>query len=507
MEAPSFNPFLSQVKTTAMLLGYDLGSSFVKAALINPATGRAVAEVTRPRQEMEIISKRNGYAEQDPEMWWKHLVDATQQLLRKVIVPKEAIQSIGISYQMHGLVLIDKKRDVLRPAIIWCDGRAVDIGRQAFHDLGADFCLSHLLNSPGNFTASKLSWVRQNEPEVFEKAFKAMLPGDYLAMRMTGEITTTVSGLSEGIFWNYKTKSVANELLDYYNLSPKLLPDTVDTFSVQGKLTKSAADELGLASGTKIGYRAGDQPNNAFSLKVLNAGEAAATAGTSGVVYGIVESPQYDPLSRVNTFVHVNHQKRAEKYGVLLCVNGCGILNSWLQKHMMNGTGYDEMNEIAMHAPIGADGLSFVPFGNGAERIMENKDFGAGLTGLNFHRHNEAHILRAAQEGIVFALKYGFSIMAEMGMELKTVRAGRANMFLSPLFREAFANITDSVVELYNTDGAQGAARGAGIGTGIFASEQEAFAGLRAEEIIEPSPPLFGAYEEAYENWLNKLNN
>jgi xylulokinase len=490
-----------------MLLGYDLGSSSIKATLIRATTGEVVGSATYPKQEMPMISKKQGWAEQKPEDWWKNIKNATQELLLKTRVSKEDIKAIGISYQMHGLVLIDKDQNVLRPSIIWCDSRAVDFGKQAFHDLGGEFCLTNYLNSPGNFTASKLKWVKENEPETFGQVYKAMLPGDYIAMKMTGEVNTTVSGLSEGIFWDFKSKSIADKLLDYYGIDKKILPEIVDTFCVQGQLSPIAAVELGLKEGTKIAYRAGDQPNNAFSLNVLNAGEVAATAGTSGVVYGIIETPEYDPLSRVNTFVHVNNTKKSSRYGVLLCVNGTGILNSWLQKNLVEGTSYDEMNEMAMSAPIGADGLSFIPFGNGAERIMENNDIGARLSGLNFNRHNQNHILRAGQEGIVFAMNYGFNIMKEMGMELNTVRAGHANMFLSPLFREAFANTTSTIVELYNTDGAQGAARGAGVGAGIYKNFEEAFTGLKSIETIEPSPPLFGAYEDAYENWLKSLNN
>jgi len=490
-----------------MLLGYDLGSSSIKATLIRASTGEVIASATYPKQEMSMISKKQGWAEQKPEDWWKNIKNATQELLLKTRAPKENIKAIGISYQMHGLVLIDKEQNVLRPSIIWCDSRAVEIGKKAFHDLGGEFCLSNYLNSPGNFTASKLKWVKENEPEIYDQVYKAMLPGDYVAMKMTGEVNTTASGLSEGIFWDFKSKSVADKLLSYYGIDKKLLPDIVDTFAIQGQLTSKAATELGLKEGTKVAYRAGDQPNNAFSLNVLNAGEVAATAGTSGVVYGIMETPEYDPLSRVNTFVHVNNTKKTSRYGVLLCVNGTGILNSWLQKNLVEGATYEEMNEMAMSAPIGADGLSFIPFGNGAERIMENNDIGAKLSGLNFNRHNQSHILRAGQEGIVFAMNYGFNIMKEMGMELNTIRAGHANMFLSPLFREAFANITSATVELYNTDGAQGAARGAGIGAGIYNSYEEAFTGLKSIETIEPSPPLFGAYEDAYENWLKNLNN
>ena len=489
-----------------MLLGYDLGSSSTKATLIKAETGEVLESATYPKQEMSMISKKFGWAEQKPEDWWTNIKNATQELLLKSRAPKDKIKAIGISYQMHGLVLIDKHQKVLRPSIIWCDSRAVNIGKKAFHDLGGEFCLTNYLNSPGNFTASKLKWVKEKEPEIFDRVHKAMLPGDYIAMKMTGEVNTTTSGLSEGIFWDFKSKSIADKLLNYYGIDKSILPDIVDTFSVQGQLSASAARELGLPEGIKISYRAGDQPNNAFSLNVLNAGEVAATAGTSGVVYGIIESPEYDPLSRVNTFVHVNNTKRAARYGVLLCVNGTGILNNWLQKNLAPGASYEEMNEMAMRAPIGADGLSFIPFGNGAERIMENNDIGAKLSGLNFNRHNPSHIIRAGQEGIVFALNYGFNIMKEMGMELNTIRAGHANMFLSPLFREAFANITSATVELYNTDGAQGAARGAGIGANVYANYEEAFRGLKSIETIEPSPPLFGAYEDAYENWLKNLN-
>jgi xylulokinase len=382
----------------------------------------------------------------------------------------------------------------------------VDIGNKAFNKLGQEFCLSNYLNSPGNFTASKLKWVMENEPEVYEKIYKAMLPGDYVAMKMTGHINTTVSGLSEGIMWNFKSKDLARKLLSHYKIDSDLIPEIVPTFGNHGDLNSAAAEELGLKPGIRVAYRAGDQPNNAFSLNVLNGGEVAATAGTSGVVYGIIENPEYDPKSRVNTFVHVNHTEEAERYGVLLCVNGTGILNSWLKHNIGHGKmEYEEMNEIASEAPIGSEGLVFLPFGNGAERILENQNIHAQLHGLNFNRHNQSHLLRAGQEGIVYALNYGFNVMKGMGMDINTVRAGHNNMFLSPIFREAFANISGASVELYNTDGAQGAARGAGIGSGLYADDKEAFKGLKTIDVIDPNPTLLGAYEDAYENWKKYL--
>jgi len=490
----------------SLLLGYDVGSSSIKATLMEAETGRVLAAATSPDREMEIIAKKPGWAEQSPQTWWENIIAATQKIKSQTTFSVNDVRGIGISYQMHGLVIVDKKQEVLRPAIIWCDSRAVEIGRKAFKSIGERKCLTHLLNSPGNFTASKLKWVKDNEPKVFSKIQKMMLPGDYVAMKMTGEIRTTPSGLSEAILWDFKEQGLAGLVLEYYGISQNLVAEPVPTFSVQGHLTKEAAGLLGLKAGTIVSYRAGDQPNNALSLNVLNPGEIAATAGTSGVVYGITDKAKYDPKSRVNTFVHVNHTPDKPRYGVLLCLNGTGILNSWL-KHNTGTIDYAEMNALAEKAPVGSDGLVILPYGNGAERTLENQNIGASIHGLNFNSHNRSHLLRAAQEGIVFALNYGLEIMRSVGVGIKTVRAGCANMFLSHLFAEAFATVTKSVVELYNTDGSQGAARGAGIGAGIYREAKDAFAGLKPVRIIEPNKKLTVAYEDAYKKWEHTLNS
>tara|TARA_R100001143_G_scaffold63515_2_gene71239 strand:- start:31310 stop:32824 length:1515 start_codon:yes stop_codon:yes gene_type:complete len=490
------------------LLGYDVGSSSVKASLVDSQTGQSIGSAISPDQEMAIQSPKPGWAEQDPELWWQHIKTATAKLIQKSKVSSDEIAAIGISYQMHGLVLVDKNHQPLRPSIIWCDSRAADIGQQAFNDLGHQICLEHFLNSPGNFTASKLKWVKENEPVVYSKIHKMMLPGDYIAMKMTGEISTTKSGLSEGILWDYKSNNLAGLLLDTYDISSELIPVAHDCFESTAVLTTKAADELGLKAGIPISYRAGDQPNNAFSLNVLQPGEIATTAGTSGVIYAVSEQPLYDPKSRVNSFIHVNHQTSNPSYGVLLCINGTGILNSWIKHNLLSDRiNYDEMNNIASSIPIGSDGLSIFPFGNGAERIFENQNPGSIFYGLDFNRHQSSHILRAAQEGIVFSMNYGFEIMKKMGIQADTVKAGHSNMFLSPLFREAFVNSTETVLELYNTDGAEGAARGAGIGSGVFTDTKEAFSGLTQIDTIYPDKNKIAQYKEACNLWMDKLNN
>ena len=487
------------------LLGIDVGSSSVKCALIEIDSGACVASAYAPSSEMQIHAPQSGFAEQDPDTWWTELRNAMSMLADEYDYKKNDIAAIGISYQMHGLVMVDKDGHPLRPSIIWCDSRAVEIGNHAFQQLGQTFCLEHYLNSPGNLTASKLKWVKENQPEIYNRVHKIMLPGDYIAYKMTGEMRTTISGLSEGVLWDALHETTAVDLLNYYGIDERLLCKTVDQFGEQGLLTEKAASELGLSPSIPICYRAGDQPNNAFSLNVLNPGEVAATAGTSGVVYGVIDQPSYDPASRVNTFVHVNHKPEKKRYGVLLCVNGTGILNSWLQKNVFSNKTYPEINAMASEIPIGAEGILCYPFGNGAERVLENKNPGAQLKNLHFNQHTNAHVARAAQEGIVFALYYGMEIMMKMGLSLKTVRAGKANMFLSNVFSEAFSNTTGATIELFNTDGAQGAARAAGIGAGIFRNEQEAFAGLKILQKIEPKKDLQVQYQEAYQKWKANL--
>ncbi len=493
------------------LLGIDVGSSSIKATLIDGANGAVLATKSSPEIELEIIAKKAGWAEQHPHVWWDNVKLAVGNVVQRAGVDPDDIGAIGISYQMHGLVVVDKYQKVLIPSIIWCDSRAVETGNRAFREIGPEVCLTRFLNSPGNFTASKLKWLSDNEPDVYSRIHKAMLPGDFIAMKMTGDIRTTPSGLSEMILWDYSREDIADIVLDHYGIPRTMLPDCVPTFSVQGELTKRAAEELGLSPGTKVSYRAGDQPNNALSLNVLNPGEIAATAGTSGVVYGVADIPCHDEKSRVNTFIHVNHTRANPRYGVLLCINGTGILNRWLKKNIMKigqaSMTYDQMNELALKAPVGADGLVILPYGNGAERTLDNRDIGCSFNNLKFTIHTRRHYLRAAQEGIVFALNYGLGIAKGMGVHVRKVRAGNTNMFLSELFAEAFASVTEAVVELYNTDGSQGAARGAGIGAGYYASPAEAFAGLRTTHTIEPRPELVAAYREAYGRWLAALEH
>lgn len=489
------------------LLGYDIGSSSVKAALVDADSGVCVASDFYPKTEAPIKAVCQGWAEQNPADWWKYLKDATASVLAKSNVDPVEIKAIGISYQMHGLVAVDKDRNVLRDAIIWCDSRGVPYGEKAFSEIGAEKCLSHLLNSPGNFTAAKLRWLKEEEPETYAKIYKVMLPGDYIAMRLTGEICTTPEGLSEYMLWDFQTNSPASFLMDYYGFDAGLFPEVKPTFSEQGRLTKEAAEELGLAAGTPVTYRAGDQPNNALSLNVFNPGEIASTAGTSGVVYGINDTVAYDRQSRVNNFAHVNHTADQTRIGVMTCISGTGILNTWIKRNVApQGIDYAEMNELAAKAPVGSLGVTILPFGNGAERVLGNRQVECSFHGINFNIHNRNHVLRAAQEGIVFSFMYGMEIMESMGLKIDRIHAGNANMFLSPIFRDTLASVSGATIALVDTDGAAGAAKGAGIGAGIYRDNREAFGTLKVLGLIVPASDRT-PYLEAYARWKNILEN
>ena len=483
------------------LLGFDVGSSSVKASLVDVESGEIASSAFYPEKEAPIMAVKAGWAEQDPQMWWENTKLSLKKVMNETGAKGEDILAIGISYQMHGLVCVDKAHKVLRPSIIWCDSRAVPYGERAFRDLGAELCLGHLLNSPGNFTAAKLAWVKENEPALFDRIDKIMLPGDYIAMKLSGEVKTTISGLSEGMLWDFKTKKPAKFLLDYFGFDESMLADIVPTFAIQSVVSKEAAAELGLKEGTPISYRAGDQPNNAVSLNVFNPGEIASTAGTSGVVYGVLGDVNYDTKSRVNTFAHANYTTELDRLGVLLCINGTGILNAWVHRNITPNMGYAEMNDMAAGVPIGSEGVKIIPFGNGAERVLENREVGCSVHGLNFNNHNQAHLVRAAQEGIVFSFCYGMEIMQNMGMELNKIHAGRANMFLSPLFRDTLAGVSGATIELYETDGSVGAAKGAGIGAGIYKDNNEAFATLKKLAVIEPDEKKRDEYLNAYAEW------
>ena len=486
------------------LIGYDIGSSSIKAALVAIDSGATLKVAQFPSSEMDIIAKQPGWAEQKPEVWWNNVCAATKQLVDSTGVNPSDVKGIGIAYQMHGLVLVDKDQQVLRPSIIWCDSRAVEIGEKAFQEMGQQQCLKHLLNSPGNFTASKLKWVKENEPGVYARIDKMMLPGDYIAMKLTGKICTTPSGLSEGILWDFQENAPSANLLNYYGIHPSFIPTIVPTCSLQGTISAKAAEATGLVEGIPVAYRAGDQPNNALALNVLEPGEIAATGGTSGVVYGVIDKPVYDRASRVNGFAHVNYAPDDPKIGVLLCINGAGIQYSWLKQQMANEEiSYTDMERMAGSVPVGSEGLRILPFGNGAERMLSNTNPGAQINNLQFNRHKSEHFFRAGLEGIAFSFVYGIQVLQDMGFHIDNMRVGNDNLFQSEVFSKTIANLVGCAITVVETTGAAGAAKAAGLKTGFYTTLKEAIGA--SGEVMTYEPATSEEHEQAYQVWRSDL--
>ena len=486
-----------------LLLGIDIGTSSIKVSVVNSQTQQCVVSAQYPETETGITSLQPGWAEQSPEMWWQHVQQAILKAnATKKYDPKD-ISAIGIAYQMHGLVLIDKDQNVLRDSIIWCDSRAVNLGNDAFEKIGEEHCLSHLLNSPGNFTASKLAWVKANEPDVYAKIYQVLLPGDFIAMKLSGQTTTTISALSEGIFWDFANHELSKDVFGHYGFDTSIIPDIKNVFTSHGLLKGDVAATLSLQANIPVSYKAGDQQNNALSLNVLQPGEVAATAGTSGVIYSVSDSLAYDKQSRVNSFAHVNHTTQQNRIGILLCINGTGIMNSWLRNIAGHQLSYPQINDAARNINPGSDGLSILPFGNGAERMLNNKTVHAHLQNIDLNKHTNAHLFRAAQEGIAFSFRYGLDIMRENGLQPSVIRAGKANLFLSDVFAQAFVNVTNTPVELYECDGSVGAAIGAGLGANIYSNEKEAFVNMKRLQLIEPKEVKF--HDELYLAWKTLL--
>lgn len=486
-----------------LLLGIDIGTSSVKASVVDSATQQCIASAQYPETEAAITSLQTGWAEQSPERWWQHTIQAIKNLNATKKYNPTDIKAIGIAYQMHGLVLVDKEQYILRDSIIWCDSRAVDIGNDAFEKIGAEKCLSCLLNSPGNFTASKLSWVKNNEPEIFKKIDKMMLPGDFIAMKLTGQITTTSSALSEGILWDFSKDEVSKDVMQHYGFEENCIPEIKPVFFEHGFLLQEIAEQLSLKENIPVTYKAGDQLNNALSLNVFNPGEVAATAGTSGVIYAVTDKLFADKFSRVNAFAHVNHTPEDKRLGVLLCINGTGIMNSWIKKLCGTDLSYDALNAQAAKVKPGSEGLLILPFGNGAERMLQNKMIGAHINNIDLNKHTKAHIFRAVQEGIAFAFRYGLDILRENGLHPAIIRAGQSNLFLSDVFVQSFVNATVIPVELYANDGSVGAALGAGIGGGIYKNFDEAFSQFKPLKKIEPTNTEL--YNALYCDWKKLL--
>jgi xylulokinase len=490
-------------------IGYDIGSSFVKGVLWDEERGEVAAHVTVPDREMPIRAEKADWAEQDPEMWWEAVKAATQRLIDMVPGAGGRVRGIGVSYQMHGLVLLDRDGKVLRPSIIWCDSRATGMGKELEKAVGEEAVRRQLLNSPGNFTVSKLAWVIRNEPETASRIRWVMLPGDWIAYQLTGMVSTTVCGLSEGMLWNFKDHVPHVKALEAAGADPEWIPPVAPNPGDQGVVGSAVGAEMGFAPGARVLFRGGDQPMNAYGLGVDGPGMWAASAGTSGVLYRVDPVREAEPTGMANRFAHIGHSAENPAIGTLLCLNGAGIAYAWLRRVMFAGQEYAAINEHVAAVPAGADGVMFHPFGNGAERMLDNRQPGAGWSGIHFNRHGQGHLARAVMEGIVFAFVHGMRHVDPSLPALPVIRAPHAGLFRSELFASMLSTLAGADVQLHAGDGATGAAQGASVALGASAIKALDSNAARDEPGVlkthSPDPSIHDALESAYSRWKDAL--
>ena len=315
-------------------------------------------------------------------------------------------------------------------------------------------------------------------------------------------MTTTKTGLSEGMLWDYKNNSVADFLLKYYEIDSSLIPKIVPTFGFQCKLNKKGSSECGLLEDIPIYYRAGDQPNNALSLNVLNPGEIAATAGTSGVVFAVTDNVKTNESERINNFLHVNINNSIS-LGKLLCINGAGIQYAKL-KNELNINSYDEMNKLSSVVEVGSKQLTYLPFGNGSERMLNNINVGSKMLNFDINIHKKEHVIRATLEGIAFAFVYGMQILINDGVKPKVIRAGNDNLFKSKVFGETISTLINTDIEIYETTGAFGAARAVDLRNRDFNKFENNIIENDFLRTFSPQPNL-NDYKNAYNLWVEKL--
>ena len=494
------------------LLGIDLGTTGVKAALFAADDGRVVSSAF---VEYPLYHPQPGWAEQHPADWWQATLTAIRVCLAEGAVggvqPPD-VAGVGLSGQMHGVVLLDEQGQVLRPCIIWADQRSEAEARWMTERVGAAR-LIELVSNPAltGFSAPKLLWIRDNEPELFARARTMLLPKDYIRYRLTGTMAMEISDAAGTCLLNVKEGEWSREVLAAIEVDPSLLPPVVPSDAVSGTITEAVAAQTGLPAGTPVAGGGADNACGAVGNGVVQAGLALVSIGTSGVVLAHSDVPQVDmsgPVPRVHTF---NHAMPRAWY-LMGVTQGAGLSLRWLrdniglpERALERWTGLDAYELLAKEAesvPPGSDGLLFLPYLQGERTPHLDPYARGGWIGLTAS-HDRRYLVRSVLEGVAFSLKDCFTIIQEQGLHIEQVRAtgGGAK---SLVWRQIIADILG--VELVITNAQEGPAFGAallaGVASGVYASVQEACTmTVRIAERTEPRKETVGVYDEAYETY------
>ena len=486
------------------MMGIDVGTTGTRAVIVRP-DGHVVGAATGDHQPMRML--RPGWAEQDPEDWWQAALVAIRRALSEARLKGSEVAAVGFTGQMHGVVLLDKALTVLRPALIWCDQRSQPQCEWITQKTGRERLIQYVSNPAlTGFSAPKLLWVRDNEPQVFERAAHFLLPKDFVRFRMTGEFASDVSDASGTLLFDVTNRRWSREMLAALEIDSALLPRVFESPEITGEITQETAVLTGLTAGTPVAAGAGDQAASAVGNGIVLPGLTSATLGTSGVIFSYTESPKLDPRGRIHTFCHAV----PGKWHVMGVTQGAGLSLRWFRDQFApsetwyarntDADPYELLIRQAERVPAGCDGLLWLPYLMG-ERTphldAQARGMWFGLTAA----HTRAHLIRSILEGVAFSLRDSLEIFKEIEIPVEQIRAsgGGSRSFL---WRQIQADIFGKeLVTLRTSEGsALGAALLAGVGARIYASvEESARYAIEVKERMAPCADNVRVYDQYYQ--------
>ena len=453
---------------TTKVLGIDVGTGGTRAVLLDQA-GRVLGAATAEHAPM--ASPQLGWAEQDPRDWWRAARIAIRECLVKASAKANEVAAIGLSGQMHGLVMLDENGEVLRPALLWCDQRTEKECQGITERVGAKR-LIELVANPAltGFTLPKIWWVRAHEPQVWARARSLMLPKDYVRFKLTGARATDVADASGTLLFDVVNRRWSSEMLQASDLQPEILPQVFESPEITGRVSKDGAAASSLQEGTPVVAGGGDQAAGAVGMGIVEPGNVSATIGTSGVVFAATSRPVVEPQGRIHTFCHAI----PGRWHVMGVTQGAGLSLRWFRDQFCVGASYDELMKEAAAAPAGADGLLWTPYLMGERTPHLDPNARGALVGLTA-QHTRAHVIRAILEGVAFSLRDTFTIFRDLGVPVKSIRLGGGGA-RSPLWQQIQADVYGMRVDLIAAEegAAYGAALLAGVGAGVWPSVETA---------------------------------
>jgi xylulokinase len=477
-------------------LGMDVGTGGTRAVIVD-AAGKLIAGASSEHEAFKTAHP--GWAEQNPEDWWRAAQEAIRFALAAAPEPHQPIAAIGLTGQMHGAVLLDETGQVLRPSLIWCDTRTQPQCDWLTEKIGYERLIELTCNPAlPNFTLTKLLWVKQHEPEIFAKTRHILCPKDYVRYRLTGEFAIDVQEASGTLLLDVTHRRWSREVAAAAGIPESWLPTVYESPEVCARISETASGLTGLTARTSVVAGAGDQGAGAVGMGILQPGSVSATIGTSGVVFAATASPTKDPKGRLHTFCHAV----PGLWHVMGVTQGAGLSLRWVRDTFFPSHNYDELTAAAAKVPSGSEGLEWAPYLLGERTPHLDPEVRAAFACI-CSNHTAAHFVRAVLEGVAYSLKDTFTLFAELGIPVTAIRLGGGGA-RGPLWRKIQAGIYGQAVEVLTAEegGAFGSALMAGVGAGHWANlDQACDQAIEVAQRIEPDAADLAAYKTGYAKW------